>query len=57
MQFKQHLISQLKKLQGIPLFQDLAASKTDTLLQNVTAANQITPIFIFPLYLNDSNDE
>ena len=48
-----HLISKLKKNQGIPLFQAVAASKDNTLLQNLTNDDQITPnkrlyLFLFP---------
>ena len=37
------MISQFKKLQRIPLFQDVAVSKADTIIQNLTTADQITP--------------
>ena len=35
----------IKKLQGIPLFQTVVASKADTIIQNLTTDKQRTPLF------------
>ena len=40
-----------KKTQGITLFQSIAASKDNTLLQNITTADQRTPNKQFYFFL------
>ena len=39
-----------KTLKKIPLFQSIATSKADNLIQYINTANQITPIFIYSVF-------